>query len=88
MREDLEKILKGPNKAENKFYILCALSDVHNLLKASLKPAKNGESSGGFSKQFPNEHFPSVKLEEMPRIKNHLKKVDYFLSYAKDHFQS
>lgn len=88
MREDLEKILKGPNKAENKFYILCALSDVHNLLKASLKPAKNGESSGGFSKQFPNEHFPSVKLEETPRIKNHLKKVDYFLSYAKDHFQS
>ncbi|XP_060533287.1 zinc finger HIT domain-containing protein 2 isoform X2 [Cylas formicarius] len=85
MREDLKKILAGPNSMEKKFYILCALSDLQNLFQNALRPRpdENGRTSG-FNRQFPNNHFPNVQLESKNKLKNHLKKVDYFLSYSKD----
>ncbi|CAG9861437.1 unnamed protein product [Phyllotreta striolata] len=89
MREDIEKILKGPGKSDPKYYVLCALSDVKNLLKTSAEaPPKSGETSGAFSKQFPNEHFPSVKFMEPQQIKSCVKKMDFFLSYTKEYFNS
>ncbi|KAG5893097.1 hypothetical protein JTB14_024298 [Gonioctena quinquepunctata] len=86
MREDLEKILKGPKKSDSKFYIICALSDFVHLLEKAILPNEEG-SSKGFSKQFPNDHFPAVKLEDSKQLKNHQKKIEFFLSFARDCFQ-
>lgn len=86
MREDLHKILQGPEKENRKFYIFAALSDLHDLLQESLKDDKEEEKTS-FSKNFPNPHFPSVALENKNKIKVYLKKVEYFLSYTRDHLQ-
>lgn len=84
MREDLERVLKGPKPTEKNFYVLCALSDLKLLLnKASISSSEN---SGDFSKKFPDEHFPTVKLESPNKIKNLTKKIEYFLSYAKYYY--
>ncbi|XP_056636801.1 zinc finger HIT domain-containing protein 2 [Diorhabda sublineata] len=88
MRQDINNILNGPKKSDATFYILCALSDLKNLLVKSLQTSENDETTGGFSKQFTNDHFPSVKLEEPDKVKHHVKKIDYFLSYAKDKFEA
>ncbi|XP_066257663.1 zinc finger HIT domain-containing protein 2 [Euwallacea similis] len=83
MREDVGKILKGPNSEEKSFYVLCALTDFQNLLRECQKP-KEQNPTGAFSKQFPNEHFPQLQYETKEKIKKYLKKSDYFLSFAKD----
>ncbi|KAG5860872.1 hypothetical protein JTB14_006490, partial [Gonioctena quinquepunctata] len=46
MREDLEKILKGPKKSDSKFYIICALSDFVHLLEKAILPNEEGSSKG------------------------------------------
>lgn len=84
MKEDLGRLLKGPNPTEYKFYITCALSDLNCLLNKASTPVI--ESNGNFAKKYPNEHFPSVKLESPSKIKNHTRKIEYFLSYVKDHY--
>ncbi|KAF7287689.1 zinc finger HIT domain-containing protein 2 [Rhynchophorus ferrugineus] len=85
MRDDISKILKGPNVQEKNFYILCALTDLQNLFKqAQQKPNNLKQNEFGFSKQFPNEFFPHVQHESVENVKKYLKKTEYFLSYAKD----
>ncbi|XP_023013558.2 zinc finger HIT domain-containing protein 2 [Leptinotarsa decemlineata] len=85
MRDDLEKIINGPKKSDSKYYLLCALSDILHLLEKAVKPTE-ASNSKVFTKQFPNDHFPDVKLEDAKSIKSHSKKIEYFLSYAKDCF--
>nr|CAH7714114.1 unnamed protein product [Callosobruchus chinensis] len=92
MREDLDLILRGPNKFDRNYYVLSALSDLHELMKKALEPSTETDD-GAFSKIFPNSHFPSVKRETPENIaKNYIKKVEYYLSYSKykfaDHFLS
>lgn len=79
MQEDLDKILKGPEKNERKYYILCALSDLVKLLRAASKAKETPKTQ--FSKQFPE---PSVALLSKEKIKNCLRKLDYYLSFTKD----
>ncbi|KAJ8957976.1 hypothetical protein NQ318_001977 [Aromia moschata] len=85
MREDIRKILMGPNDSENKFYILSALSDLRNLLEESLKPEQEANTAS-FNKRFPNDHFPAVKFETPDKTRNYIKKIDYYLSYTKDYY--
>lgn len=47
MRDDLKKILEGPNSQENNFYVLCALTDFKNLLKECQKPKQHNTTGGG-----------------------------------------
>lgn len=47
MRDDLEKILNGPNSQEKNFYVLCALTDFKNLLKECQKPKQHNTTGGG-----------------------------------------
>ncbi|RZC36976.1 MTP18 domain containing protein [Asbolus verrucosus] len=82
LREDLDKIVKGPELCEKKFYILCALSDLYKLLNSALTKK---EQKSSFSKVFPNDHFPEVKLESKNKIKSCIRKVEYLLSFAKDY---
>lgn len=82
MREDLNRLLKGPNPTQQNFYVQCALSDLHFLLNRASTPVS--ENNGNFTKKFPDEHFPSVKLENPNKITNIIKKIEYFLSYVKD----
>ncbi|XP_018577083.1 zinc finger HIT domain-containing protein 2 [Anoplophora glabripennis] len=81
MRDDLHKILRGPSKCENTFYLICALCDVRNLLTQSLKPSQ-GNKTSNFSKKFSKEQLPSTKLETTD-IKKWRRKLDYYLSYTK-----
>lgn len=85
MKEDVNRLLKGPNPTYPNFYILCALSDLNSLLSKASSPVH--ESNGNFAKKYPNEHFPSIQLESPTKIKNHTKKIEYFLSYVKDHYK-
>ncbi|KAK9876055.1 hypothetical protein WA026_011165 [Henosepilachna vigintioctopunctata] len=85
MREDLDQILRGPTRMESKFYVECALADIHNLLKKALQ-MKSDKSGGSFAKHFPNAHFPEVKLHSSSRIKVFIKRVEYFLSYVHNFF--
>lgn len=87
MRDDIAKILKGPNPQEKSFYVLCALTDFQTLLRECQKPKEQQNEAGAFSKQFPNDRFPQVQYETKEKIKKYLKKCDYFLSYAKDILQ-
>lgn len=82
MRQDLDRLLKGPNPTEQNFYILCSLSDLHALMNKAMIPMK--QNNGNFTKKFPDEHFPTVKFENPNKIKNSIKKVEYFLSFVKD----
>ncbi|VEN43144.1 unnamed protein product [Callosobruchus maculatus] len=91
MREDLDRILGGPNKFDRNYYVLSALSHLRELMKKAMEPST--DTAGAFSKIFPNNHFPSVKRETPENIaKNYIKKVQYYLSYTKykfaDHFLS
>jgi len=47
MRDDVEKILNGPNSQEKNFYVLCALTDFKNLLKECQKPKQHNTTGGG-----------------------------------------
>lgn len=85
MREDLDKVLKGPNLDEQNFYILCALSDIISLLKEAT--TQSAEKNGNFAKKFPDEHFPVVKLESLSNIKKYCRKIEYLLSYAKEFYK-
>lgn len=82
MKEDLRGILRGPTKCENKFYLICALSDIRNLLTQSLKPVREDKASN-FSKKFSEEHLPPIKVESPTDIKKYRRKIDYYLSFTK-----
>lgn len=79
MRKDLDTILKGPEKSEKKYYILAALSDLKQLLKTEQKIKSQTQSD--FSKQFPESE---IALVNKQKIKNCLRKLDYYLSFTKD----
>ncbi|KAJ8983190.1 hypothetical protein NQ317_005833 [Molorchus minor] len=87
MRDDLHKILQGPNDLENKLYIMYALSDMHHLFEESLKPI-NDTATSTFEAKFSNNHFPAVELEPSDKIKKYIKKIEYYLSYTKDCYNS
>nr|XP_022906304.1 zinc finger HIT domain-containing protein 2 isoform X1 [Onthophagus taurus] len=76
---DLKDILEGPHDTEKNFYALCCLSDLSRLFKSAL----NGIIDTNKSKGFQNDE---IKFETRDRIKMHIKKVDYYLSYVKDLF--
>lgn len=81
MKSDLDSILEGPTNDDKKFYILSALSDLHELLKSALKSSSR-EKNGDFSKVFPDSQFPEVKLQSKSVIKLCIKKVEFYLSYT------
>lgn len=82
MREDLDKVLKGPETSNRKYYIFVALSDLMRLFRAAIKNEKKPENE--FSKQFPET---GVVLVDKSKIKNCLKKLDYYLAFTKDYLE-
>lgn len=84
MREDLDKVLKGPEKTERKFYIFAALSDLTRLFKAACKKEQQTNTQNEFSRQFPESE---VAVVEKEKIKSCLRKLDYYLSFTKDHLK-
>lgn len=80
MREDLDKVLIGPDKAERKYYVTCALSDLWKLMQSACK-TKETKGHSEFSKHFPD---PVVSTIGKEKIKASMRKIDYFLSYTKD----
>lgn len=87
LQDDIKRILKGPNTSEPNYYILCALSDLHTLFEKASVPV-TGEANGNITKTYPIDHFPSVLPKSPSEIKNHLRKIVYFLSYGKHHYQN
>lgn len=81
MKADVERILKGPTTDKKKFYILCALSDLYNLLDIASKKTKKLQNDQ-FSNCFPDSHFPVVKLQTKQTIKLCIKKIEFYLSYT------
>lgn len=81
MHQDLDKILKGPEKTNKKFYIFAALSDLIRLFKAACKKEQQTETQSEFSRQFPES---KVAFVEKAEIKSCTKKLDYYLSFTKD----
>ncbi|XP_050316207.1 zinc finger HIT domain-containing protein 2 isoform X2 [Anthonomus grandis grandis] len=80
IKEDLNRILNGPTPQEKNKYVLCALTDFQNLLKA----CENHKED--FAKHFPNHYFPQVQYENKDNIRKYIKKTDYLLAFAKDVF--
>uniref|UniRef100_A0A1B0D971 Uncharacterized protein n=1 Tax=Phlebotomus papatasi TaxID=29031 RepID=A0A1B0D971_PHLPP len=79
MKEDVEMIQKGQGT-------LAALSDIHRILLAA-KKAKGEEkksAKGPFSKRFVDPQGREFKDIEKSRIGVYIKKIDFFLAYAKD----
>lgn len=79
MREDLNKILKGPDRTAKNFYIMSALSDLRKLMRIACKTSETPKTQ--FSKQFPESTVAPIEKE---KIKNCIKKLDYYLSFTKD----
>lgn len=83
MREDLACVLRGPKKTDKLYYVLCALSDLYRLIeKAMCEP----DAKKTFDKKFPGDVFPTVELVKKKKLKTLLKRIDYYLSYAKYKF--
>lgn len=85
MKQDVNLILNGPHTCDKKFYILCALSDLHSLMKQCLTDETCDKTSSGFAKAFPDvSQFSDVTFEKKSKLRLHMKKLEYYLSYAKD----
>lgn len=84
IREDVEKILQGPfGDGLCNFYILSALSDVHEMFTL----AKEGRSDsckkvGVFSKRFADHEINSFENVKKSKLNIYLKKLEYYLSFA------
>lgn len=74
-------ILAGPCEMNKKFYVLSMLSDLYDLLKSALEAVHVKEDN--FAKIFPDSQFPHVKFESRKNVKIYMKKVQYFMAYAK-----
>ncbi|KAF2882490.1 hypothetical protein ILUMI_23715 [Ignelater luminosus] len=70
IKEDTDHILQGPNVTDKNYYLLCGLSEVHNLLSGFLK------KKSLISRHTKSDHLQRVKM------KLYLKKIEYFLSYV------
>ncbi|KAJ8923343.1 hypothetical protein NQ315_001901 [Exocentrus adspersus] len=82
LKDDVYKIFEGLKKSDNKFYLLCALSDLHNLFVESLQPLRCDNNSE-FHKKFPKHHFSHVNMTRRSDIKKCIKKIEYYLSFTK-----
>lgn len=81
LREDICLVLKGPGKSDRKFYIFSALSDLYRLIELAVND--NSKKLENFNKKFPESQFPAMIIESKEKMKLHIKKLDYFLSYVK-----
>ncbi|XP_022207771.2 zinc finger HIT domain-containing protein 2 [Nilaparvata lugens] len=89
MEEDVKRLFIGPNFIHPKFYVECALGDLYSLLRLSLNSKKREPNEAGeFSKQFPDSFQNAVPELQKSKVKLCLRKIEYFQSWAKDHFQS
>ncbi|XP_066975699.1 zinc finger HIT domain-containing protein 2 isoform X2 [Macrobrachium rosenbergii] len=94
VKNDVKKILQGPCKSDQMFYINAAFSDMHAVLntsKASLSKKKKStegarERKGLFASAFAeaNQHV-NLKLTTLQTVKLSIKKIEFFLSYCKEY---
>ncbi|KAG0719402.1 Zinc finger HIT domain-containing protein 2 [Chionoecetes opilio] len=91
VRRDVWKILQGPTPTNKTFYIRAALSEIYVLLntcKTTLakKKRSSGARKGMFTSAFPERSTQvELKITTLPMVKSVLKKVEFFLSYAKEY---
>lgn len=89
LKRDVQILFDGPANCGQKYrkhFLLSALSDIHRLLDSSKKktPSEN-VSKGVFSSRFNDGNVGDLKYLKTVKVKSCLKKIDYMLSYAKDH---
>ncbi|XP_046661018.1 zinc finger HIT domain-containing protein 2-like isoform X1 [Homalodisca vitripennis] len=91
LREDVSMLMEGPSKTDHSKYILAGLSDISTTLtsaKGKLKHTlKRKADNQRFPKIFPfpdnsDSTFPLLTVQDLNRC---LKKVDFYLSWAKTH---
>ncbi|XP_039447754.1 zinc finger HIT domain-containing protein 2 [Culex pipiens pallens] len=93
LTQDVEKLLAGPEQCGQKYrkhFLLAALSDVHRLIV--LTKGYDGEKTkasrdvegGEFSSKFKDD-IGELKYLEPVKVRSYLKKIEFMLSYAKDH---
>ncbi|KAG8303175.1 Zinc finger HIT domain-containing protein 2, variant 2 [Homalodisca vitripennis] len=91
LREDVSMLMEGPSKTDHSKYILAGLSDISTTLtsaKGKLKhTSKRKADDQRFPKIFPfpdnsDSTFPLLTVQDLNRC---LKKVDFYLSWAKTH---
>ncbi|KAK7873009.1 hypothetical protein R5R35_000309 [Gryllus longicercus] len=86
MRDDVQKILHGPEESNQSFYLQAALSDIINLLEKakgiSKKTGNNSEEkTNSFSKQFGTSRANLLIPKE--KLKLYMKKIEYYLMWVK-----
>ncbi|XP_068201387.1 zinc finger HIT domain-containing protein 2 [Palaemon carinicauda] len=94
VKNDVKKILQGPCKSDQMFYLKAAFSDIHAILntsKASLSKKKKStdgarERKGLFASAFAeaNQHI-ALKIATLQTVKLSIKKIEFFLSYCKEY---
>ncbi|RZF36587.1 hypothetical protein LSTR_LSTR010698 [Laodelphax striatellus] len=89
MEADVKRLFSGPNFSYPKFYVDCALGDLYSLFRLALNAKKRKPNEAGeFSKQFPDSFENCVPELQKSKVKLCLRKIEYFQSWAKDHFQT
>ncbi|XP_065226813.1 zinc finger HIT domain-containing protein 2 [Planococcus citri] len=84
LHEDIEALLAGPEKPESNFYMLSALSDLHQLFNQTLIREKNKDkkkTDGEFSKMYPSQ---LDKTFDKSKLRSSMKKIDFYSSWVKD----
>lgn len=88
IKPDVQSILGGPHSTERKYYLMCALSEIHTIFeKAVTHESAAGASNGEFYKKFTEHQVTPLENVSNPDLKKVLKKIEYFLSYAKDSYE-
>ncbi|XP_071540500.1 zinc finger HIT domain-containing protein 2 isoform X2 [Panulirus ornatus] len=94
VRNDVWKILQGPEATNHTFYVRAALSEIHMLLSTSRislskKKKSPGRRKGLFSSPFTdgNDHI-ELKITTLPTVKLALKKVEFLLSFIKEYSET
>uniref|UniRef100_A0A1B6J203 HIT-type domain-containing protein n=1 Tax=Homalodisca liturata TaxID=320908 RepID=A0A1B6J203_9HEMI len=86
LKEDVKMLVEGPSESRQNQHVLAALSHIHSILtdaKRIMKETTKSKSTGEFSKRFPQPETKSVSSKDLSK---HLKKIDFYLSWAKEYF--
>lgn len=81
MKDDVQFILNGPCRNDRTYYILAALSDLHNLFSFK-KHKKKTTSKGKFFQNFPCSSDPDIKLIDRKSITASLRRISFMQSWT------
>ena len=85
-KRDVYNIVRGPNRRESSFYILCALSDMKAVFEKCCKEGKkSNRDRGQHQRPLWKQDASFTEEVDLKTAKRSVKKLEFYLSWTKDH---